>query len=423
MRVLCLHPAASSAIQLSQEFTKLEERLWSKYGVELVFIDGPLLDVQIGNAVGCDGGGINAIGNMPSTNNDGSGGDSNEQQHVSRRWYVEEETKRAALPSPTSTTDAPPTTSPQVQYSGLDASLLHLTQIWSRGGANISNNLGECLPFQGILGVGQGANVAGLLPLLNYQHDDEEEDENEGDCDTANESGMDSSSKPTMFQGLQFVISIDGRDILHKRDDDNVEGEENDEVYVGPDGVQSLHIINTSDNTDDTKRKSSERLANQYGPNATIHHYKQSTTSNSITITPSLCNIIGKFLVSQKNKLHSNPQSRELMTLQTQLANVEQLATLTIAQEIQRNPPKALMAVIGPTAMMTSNNENDDGGAGDDEVTEDKDVNEKQHCKEDGVKVVDKAVGAWNGARRRGFGEEGGGAPCPEEFLLREEER
>ena len=112
------------------------------------------------------------------------------------------------------------------------------------------------------------------------------------------------------------------------------------------------------------------------------------------------------------------------MTLQTQLANVEQLATLTIAQEIQRNPPKALMAVIGPTAMMTSNNENDDGVAGDDEVTEDKDVNEKQHFKEDGgVKVVDKAVGAWNGARRRGFGEEGGGAPCPEEFLLREEER
>ena len=42
---------------------------------------------------------------------------------------------------------------------------------------------------------------------------------------------------------------------------------------------------------------------------------------------------------------------------------------------------------------------------------------------EENVEVVDKAVGAWHGARRRGFGEEGGGAPCPGEFLLREDER
>ncbi|EJK50780.1 hypothetical protein THAOC_30119, partial [Thalassiosira oceanica] len=39
------------------------------------------------------------------------------------------------------------------------------------------------------------------------------------------------------------------------------------------------------------------------------------------------------------------------------------------------------------------------------------------------AKVVDRAVGAWAGARRRGFGEEGGGAPCPQNFLLKEEER
>ena len=37
--------------------------------------------------------------------------------------------------------------------------------------------------------------------------------------------------------------------------------------------------------------------------------------------------------------------------------------------------------------------------------------------------VVDKVVGAWQGGRRREFGEEGGGAPCPQEFLLREDER
>jgi hypothetical protein len=37
--------------------------------------------------------------------------------------------------------------------------------------------------------------------------------------------------------------------------------------------------------------------------------------------------------------------------------------------------------------------------------------------------VVDKVVGAWQGGRRREFGEEGGGAPCPQEFVLREDER
>jgi hypothetical protein len=32
-------------------------------------------------------------------------------------------------------------------------------------------------------------------------------------------------------------------------------------------------------------------------------------------------------------------------------------------------------------------------------------------------------VGGWHGARRREFGEEGGGAPCPPEFLLKREKR
>ena len=74
---------------------------------------------------------------------------------------------------------------------------------------------------------------------------------------------------------------------------------------------------------------------------------------------------------------------------------------------------------------MMSNDTNDKGD--DKDGVQDKEVEEteKQHDKQmkENVKVVDKAVGAWHGARRRGFGEEGGGAPCPGEFLLREEER
>jgi len=403
MRVLCLHPETSSAYQFSQELQKLEERLWTKHGIELVFVDGPLLDVQVGTAVGEEGGGINAIESSCGINNDGG------EERVSRRWYVEEESRRAITHQSTTNSSQPQTS--QIQYSGLDASILYLSQIWTRGGANISNNLGECLPFQGVLGVGQGANVASLLPLLNYQ----DEDEVEVDCEKENNTigGLAQHTKPSMFQGLQFVVSIDGKDILSRRDIDNVDSEEEDEVYVGPDGIQSLHVINTESDAS----QSSEQLAKQYGINATIHHYKQQQPSTPSTltthITPSLSNIIGKYLVNQKNKLHSNPKTRELISLQNQLANVEQLATLAISQEIQKNPPKALMAVIGPTAMIndTTTEECDNDGAEDKEV------------EEDNVKVVDKAVGAWHGARRRGFGEEGGGAPCPGEFLLREEER
>ncbi|KAL7525174.1 hypothetical protein ACHAXR_002196 [Thalassiosira sp. AJA248-18] len=395
MRVLCLHPEASSALQFSQEFNKLEERLWEKHGIELVFVDGPLLDVQVGNVVGEEGGGINAI--------DPSSG----SERVSRRWYVEESARRA-LP-PTANDDSQPL--PPVQYSGLDASLLHLSQIWTRGGANISNNLGECLPFQGVLGIGQGADVAGLLPLLNYQDDD-----NDGGGDDEEKENV---TKPTMFQGLQFVVLIDGKDIMSQRmnahNDDSEEQLEND-LYVGPDGVQSLHVIMETEGgskDDDERRKTSERLAKHYGPDAKINHCKRSKTC-----APALSNIVGKFLVTQKNKLHSNPKSLELISLQNQLANVEQLATLAISQEIQRNPPKALMAVIGPTAMVPN--------AAEDNIVEDREEEENHHASEGGGKEnvkVDKAVGAWHGARRRGFGEEGGGAPCPGEFLLREEER
>jgi len=369
-------------------------------------VDGPLLDAQIGDAVGETNGGINAM-DPPSSSS----------ERVSRRWYVEE-TARRAMPPPTAAaaSQASPST---IQYSGLDASLLHLSQIWSRGGANISNNFGECLPFQGVMGIGQGANVAGLLPLLNYQHDDDEDDDGgSSDHEKENDDEDKMDNKPTIFQGLQFVILIDGKDILSQRnnesDDAGEEQLEND-FYVGPDGIKSLHVImeqNHDGNDDDATRISgSEKLANHYGPNAEIHHCKQSNIC-----TPSLSNIIGKFLVTQKNKLHSNSKSRELMSLQNQLSTMEQLATLVISQEIQRNPPKALMAVIGPTAMMP------------DDATENKAIVEKGEENDDDQRVkesvkVDKAVGAWQGDRRRGFGEEGGGAPCPGEFLLREEER
>jgi G3E family GTPase len=430
MRVLCLHPAASSALQFSQDLHKLEERLWNKHGIELVFIDGPLLDVQLGNAVGDEGGGIHALepSRSATKKKNGAVSDANDNEHVSRRWYVAEPFTRSALPSeqqPTmpSSVETAATITTKMRYSGLDASLLHLSQIWSRGGANISNNLGECMPFQGVLGCGQGADVAALLPLLHRHEDDVDDSDEEGDNN--NSASMNNKAKAlAMFEGLQFVILIDGKDILlqnmndDENDDGNVIGDDED-VYVGPNGIHSLHVImEGNDHRDRERRSSSERLAKQYGPNATIHNCKLQSTDNSMMFDTSnmaswsaLFNSIGKFLVTQKNALHCNSQTRELMMLQNQLLNVEQLATIAISEEIQRNPPNALMAVIGPSAMMsTTSSANDDG------TTNDK-------VDDEVVKLVDKAVGAWQGGRRREFGEEGGGAPCPQEFLLREEER
>jgi hypothetical protein len=89
-----------------------------------------------------------------------------------------------------------------------------------------------------------------------------------------------------------------------------------------------------------------------------------------------------QFLVSQKKELRQNHNDITVLALQNQLHVAEQQVAHLVAQEIANDPPKALMAVITP-----------------------------------------KNVGGFSGARRRQPGEEGGGAPCPSEFLLQREKR
>jgi hypothetical protein len=397
MRVLCLHPEASSALQFSKYLEILEERLWKKHDIELCFVDGPLLD------------------DLPP----GQLGGIEEGDAVSRRWFVEERINSMSS-TPTEFDDSSPSKAPSTKYSGLDASLLHLAQIWNRGGANCSNQsgasstmggltVGDCLPFQGVLGFGQGADVAAMLPLLTYHYNDD--DMSDGDCSVDHEEKED--TRPPIFQSLQFVIIVDGKDIIHQTEEADVDGDDA-ELYVGEEGgMQSLHIIFDDDCNKHTP--SSRRLARQYGPNAEIHHYQPTNRISSkvaaqtTQCSPGLSNIIGKYLVSQKNRLYCNSKTRQLIALQNRLANVEQLATLAIAREIQRNPPKALMAVIGPLAINSNASPN---------------AIEDEHIVSSGKQLdVGMAVGAWQGPRRRGFGEEGGGAPCPQEFLIKENER
>ena len=499
--MLCLHPAGSSAYEHGTQFSALASRLRTKHGIELLFVDAPMLDATTTKGRGGGGDDDNdEDGNAVINNGEGIA-------HHRRRWYVKEEGRTAATT----------TTTTLQYYLGLDASLLHLSQLYNKIGG-----------VAGVLGVGQGADVAALLPLLtneNYsgQNNDnigwEEDDDVEEDVDVDDDDGDDDATTRylgynndnhqgrTMFPGLEFVILVNGSDVLClggsnnnnvdvdadvkigdncnatssdtfaavdfvitknennsasegdnlKKNIDNNRTDEDDasgSYYVGKDGVQSLHVI-----FDEDGEITSERLAQMYGPNATIHRIPPPSSSSSprsvVTSSSSsalLSNIIGRYLVSQKTIIRQPTSStncssganirQQITKLRKRLWDVEQLATIAIAEEIRCNPPKALMAVIGPAAILSPMTK---------EKVEDVVENVKDIMKVDNMKtnvnakmvvnfddaqssssaekdsintlVVDKVVGAWQGGRRREFGEEGGGAPCPQEFLLREDER
>src|SRR5210317_1598269 len=96
MRVLVLHPTASSASTLHTTLSKLEERLWTQHGIELVFVDAPLLDVTVGRSLDCANNDGVGKGGEVGDGGDRSGGGSGlneieEGEMMSRRWYVEEE--------------------------------------------------------------------------------------------------------------------------------------------------------------------------------------------------------------------------------------------------------------------------------------------------------------------------------------------
>ena len=86
--------------------------------------------------------------------------------------------------------------------------------------------------------------------------------------------------------------------------------------------------------------------------------------------------------MEQKKRLREDSPETNILALQNQLYMVEQEAAIMVAERIAADPPKALMAVIQP-----------------------------------------QKVGGWSGRKRRGPKEEGGGAPCPSEFLLKREKR
>lgn len=157
----------------------------------------------------------------------------------------------------------------------------------------------------------------------------------------------------------QFLIFVRGETLL----------EESELLVDRALSNRCLHLM------EKTPSKSSQLLLEQFGGHV--------VTGMTQTFTSKILNVIGKFLIEQKKALRtSNSEAGNILVLQNHLFLAEQEAANAVAQRIALNPPKALMAVISP-----------------------------------------QNVGGWSGGKRRAPTEEGGGAPCPSEFLLRREKR
>ena len=214
LRVLCLHDSNSNASKLSYRLEALGERLYEKHGIDLVYVNSPLLKLtsskgstsnnnNSADATTTSAGDPATEKEMDSTvdDNDDDGGydSSNPKIDPRDRVWWEEAVMDAAHASDevananrddddlieekngndkTSKTDSdssgkddkgtaqpdnnhdddntgnstlPPTSK---RYVGLDASLLLLRQIWTS------------MPFWGVLAIGDSAAVASFLPLL-----------------------------------------------------------------------------------------------------------------------------------------------------------------------------------------------------------------------------------------------------------------
>ena len=341
LRVLCLHDSGSSATDVINQLQRLGERLHKDHKIELAFVNSP---------------------NIKLSGREHSNIDSNDFE---REWYHDGDKKKV----------------------GLDASILHLRQIWTR---SLYSN-----PFHGVLGVGQGAAIASLLPLLRYEHPLGGDGDEEG-C-------------RLMFEGLQFGIFHNGWDLLSETNPDKENTFEEKNHFQAEFGIPSLHIMPEGGSGD-----RSRCLFCRYGGDAD-ESKAEKQTCESKSVTAKTLNVLGRFLVKQKKKLLSNKRkiaknesnckqlksdacneeeedaALAIEATRMELARVEQEALELIHQTVSENPPKALMAMIMPDSQR--------GGT---------------------------IVGGWAGDRDAFRSKEfiqSGGAPCPKEFILSSQER
>lgn len=337
LRVLCLHDAHSNSIELSIKLNSLGEKLYRNHGIDLVFVDAPLIVDH--KDIDRDG-----EGNSDSAREQNS---RRIDEHPPRAWWEEDRRSNPDEPSSGEENINPnitPSTSldggPPPNYVGLDASLLLLKQVWTSS------------PFWGILAFGQAAGVASLLPLLPNHG------KNEGQA-----------------QPPSFAIFVNGETLLDE-----------EESLTEHLQLPCLHVVDDPYITREeplpatARSNTTQRLVRQFG-GSVVCDESLSQVQMNMPYSSIFNNHVGRFLVAQKRRLRKNVGDIAILALRHELYRTEADAAQLVAKQIAENPPEALMAVITP-----------------------------------------KNVGGFRD-KRRGPGEEGGGAPCPSEFLLHRTKR
>ena len=399
MRILALHPSGSSADDLQHSLRDLDDGLRTKHGIELVYVDAPLLSSPPGKCSEIE------------KKLNGDGFDSPSKR---RCWFdadLNGSSRRCGAPGTSDGT--------AIQYVGLDASILHLSQIWNR---RVHSN-----PFSGIISLGQSAAISALLPLL-VRPVLTNEMEDGGGVGDEQAKAKDNDEKDgvnlgvPLFPGLDFVVLVDGFDITANRTESKKMTSDDipwfDQSTPAP---ESLHIV--SQQGAECREAMARRLAKRYGESAQIH-CRTCTTECDANIPSGNesesryfydegivqplrkreLNVIGRFLVSQKNTLARQSVARTIdnaddsfntkqlakrmqdalviKETRRRLGMLEEEAERALVEHVSANPPRALMAVIAPDV-----------------------------------------VGAWSGPKWRSPDMDGGGAPCPAEFRRKEGKR
>ncbi|VEU39923.1 unnamed protein product [Pseudo-nitzschia multistriata] len=353
LRVLCLHDAGSNSLELSRRIDALGHQLYQKHGIDLVFVDAPLVVERPKNATGerepncCSHFRPRDVLDHPprawweaendkrdfpslterALRNDGGGDSKPENEEagteVAETWDPTREEQNKENESGVAATPSPP------RYVGLDASLLLLRQVWASS------------PFWGVLAVGQAAGVASLLPLL-------------------------PKTDGRQPQPPAFMVFVNGGALLSE-----------EEALAEHLHLPCLHVIDK----DSPELPSAERLVRQFGGSVVEGDGSLSQRSATPCSSASFNNHVGRFLVARKRDLRRNTCDAAVLALRHELHRTEADAAQLVARHVAENPPDALMAVITPR---------DVGGFRD---------------------------------KRRGPNEDGGGAPCPSEFLLHRAKR
>jgi hypothetical protein len=178
----------------------------------------------------------------------------------------------------------------------------------------------------------------------------------------------------TLLPDLQpppaFSIFINGQAIL-----------EEDELLL--EGFSCLHVTDEEQHQQQQQQhEQQDRLIRQFGGQVYARAGNHNTALGAPLLDKADMNAIGRFVVDQKKEMRAGGPASDALALRTALHYTEAHAADEIAKQIAEDPPSALMAVIRP-----------------------------------------QAVAGWNGNKRRQPGEQGGGAPCPSEFLLHREKR